>query len=154
MLTKNETALSFLLKMILSVFFISGVIFAEGCALTKKVSVPYEVFGGMVLFDERVNGSSFNFSFVNKSEETVEKFILVFNLYDENGEPVFYGKDFLEIEFSEEILSGEKKNFYVSLDEYFESEAEFEYWNDFVYVKYIEFESGKVFEDAFGVFYL
>ncbi len=154
MVRREESALIFLMRMFVLVLSLSFMVTNCSCSSSKNLRGIYEVSGEMSVFDESVGGSAFRFCFKNKSYENVKNFVLVVGLLDSDGEPAFFDRDFLEYEVLEEIGAGEEKEFVIPLDEYFETEVETEYWTDFLYVRRIEFESGRIFEDAFGFYYL
>ena len=148
---KKNSAFSVLIKLFSFVFLISAFLTNCSCRTAAVLKCPYEISGEMEVFNEQVSGNAFKFSFENKSEKKVKNFVVVFSLYDSDGEPCFYDRDFLEFRMCREIFPYETEEFVLPLDSFIESQSETEFFVDYVYVKEIVYED-EIFEDPFGRF--
>lgn len=148
---RSNSAFSVLVKLFFVVFLISAFLMNYSCKTTSDLKCPYEISGEMEIFNEKVSGNAFKFSFENKSEKIVKNFVVVFSFYDSDGEPCFYDRDFLEFRICREIFPYNAEEFVIPLDSFIESQSETEFFVDYVYAKEIVYED-EVFEDPFGRF--
>lgn len=118
------------------------------CASVKNENCPYEIEGNISEGEQLV----FRFKVLNKSVEPVRNFLVVFSLYDGDGEPAFIDSDCVEIRLSEVIESGEIREFEIKVDDYVEGVSDGGLFVDYLFLREIVYESGNKWSDVIGRF--
>ncbi len=112
---------------------------------------PYAVSGEMRLGSSvGYTTAGFDFLFCNRAEKNVTGFTVVFALFDSDGDPPFFGADYMTQTFRCILSPQENAEFAVSLDSYLDDVPDEPYLTDYLYAARIEYEDGSVWEDPFG----
>lgn len=126
----------------------------SGCAMFGKEQVPYIVKGDMTISCENneFQTGGVDLYFYNKSDKRVSEFTVVFNLFDEDGEPISNGRSNIVLNIRNQLEPGEIFEDCISLDKYLYEVPDYPYQIDYLYVSRIKYEDETSWTDAFGVY--
>lgn len=124
------------------------------CLSTKLEKCPYSAY---CKFDE-IEFDSENMDYVffieNLCNKEIKEFSVVLSLYNSDGEPAFYGCDFINHSFVRNIPEGDILEFSIPIESYFEDYDDEVYFTDYFYVNKIVYIDNSVWEDPFGLWSL
>lgn len=124
------------------------------CLSTKLEKCPYSAY---CKFDE-IEFDSENMDYVffieNLCNKEIKEFSVVLSLYNSDGEPAFYGCDFINHSFARNIPGGDILEFSIPIESYFEDYDDEVYFTDYFYVNKIVYIDNSVWEDPFGLWSL
>ncbi|NLK46676.1 MAG: hypothetical protein GX297_08515 [Treponema sp.] len=101
-----------------------------------------------------------HFSYTNTSTKDVERIKISCMVYsDKNGTNPFIGSNHILADFPDEgisnnIASGESRNFILNLDPYIYSTPAAPFFIDYFFVRKVTFTDGSTFEDPFGTYHV
>ena len=90
----------------------------------------------------------------NLCNKEIKEFSVVLSLYNSDGEPAFYGCDFINHSFARNIPEGDILEFSIPIESYFEDYDDEVYFTDYFYVNKIVYIDNSVWEDPFGLWSL
>lgn len=123
------------------------------CSLYSKNQLPYAVSGEMTTEDSSLYElGGINLSFYNKSEKKIKKFVVVFFLFDEDGNSPLVGRNNVVLSITSEIEPEKNFEHCVSLDQFLCEVPEEPYLVDYLYVSEIVYEDGSCWKDPFGMY--
>ena len=124
----------------------------SSCEVFPDEGNPYSVSAEFEMEESSENYEicGVNISFYNHSDISVKEFVVVFFLFDEDGEPAQECSTQLCFDIEKEIESGEKFQFCLSLDSYMTVIPQSKLQVDYLYVSKIIYEDGSVWEDPYG----
>lgn len=132
--------------------FLCFILSALSCRVFSLDSAPYLIDGEMTLeTSSKYEIAGFNFYFLNKADKAVKDFTLVFYLFDEDGNPLSFGKNNIVAKVNVPLAAGEGINGCISLDPFLFEIPDYEYEVDYLYVSLITYEDDSIWSDPFGL---
>lgn len=136
-------------------FGILGMLFFilfSSCNLFAQSDAPYEIQASFVCEKNNSNYElgGLDCKFYNSSPKTVEKIILVFSLFDEDGIPIL---NKVMYEIGVDVGENEFIPFVLNIDEILKNTENKVTDVDFVYTSKIFYKDGSVWSDPFGIIY-
>ena len=124
----------------------------SSCAVFPDEGNPYSVSADFEMDETSENYEicGVNISFYNHSDISVKEFVIVFFLFDADGEPAQECPNRLSFDIEKEIESEEMFQFCLCLDSYMTVIPQSMLEVDYLYVSKIIYEDGSVWEDPYG----
>lgn len=142
----------------LSVIFLSLLFFIAGCSentvdITKPLFAVTTPQYRSASEDNRCKLGGVYFDLYNKADCSIVYIQTRMNVFDrKSGKSAFTGYGTIETESEVTIKKGQTRQMCIPLDQYITVEAEEGYVIDQFYVNYIEYEDGRIWKDAFGLY--
>ena len=136
-----------------SLLFMVFVFLFAGCTLFAKEKAPYVLTGEFVCQEgaQEYSICGVDFYLYNKAELEMKSAVIVFFLFDSDGEPIDTGRSSIKLNVKLSLQPKTSTTFCVSLDEYMNSLPEETYFIDYLYISKIEYADGSEWNDAFGM---
>lgn len=115
-----------------------------------KKECPYSIYGEPFFYKNGIN-TGFEFFIENNGENPIEKFSIVFSMFDEDGEPVF-DSGWISIDVEKTILQGETYSYMIDIEDFINADDVQTLITDYLYLSKIVFANGEVWEDPFGLY--
>lgn len=121
------------------------------CKKEHSISVPYELEYVLKTDEDSENKKFlFEFDFENLDDRKILNFEVIFFVFDENGEPPLYGKNYEVLSVKEEVGGNSKMKYSCDISDFFEFDPDLSYNVDFVYVSKITYDDGEVWKNDVG----
>jgi hypothetical protein len=124
------------------------------CLSTKLEKCPYSAYCKFDEIEFDAENMDYVFFIENLCNKEIKEFSVVLSLYNSDGEPAFYGCDFINHSFARNIPEGDILEFSIPIESYFEDFDDEVYFTDYFYVNKIVYADNSVWEDPFGLWSL
>ena len=123
----------------------------SSCNLFAQNTVPYLIEGKIVTDEsEKYENIGFEGALYNKSSKSLSSFTFVFFGFDEDGNSPLLEKNNVVLKVEDDISSGTKYEFCISLDDLFPLVSIADYEVEYLYVSRLEYSDGSEWTDPLG----
>lgn len=114
-----------------------------------NAKAPYSIVGEMEI-NQKTEEAFLEYTFCNDSKKVVKDFTIVFYVFDSDGDVPLKNKNNIVVRIQTEVGAKEELSDKIKLNEYLSYIPEEPFFVDYLYVSFINYIEGTLWNDPFG----